>query len=691
MDITYFLQDNVKIPEKSKQKNDPQTKEFLAQLNELSSKGSIDLLELSFMMQLAKCSSSIVNVLWMTEIVNRLSDKGFAETCQRTFKIFDINQNCLCVDIDKIIGNLISSKKGSIEFTNDQRNAINEIFSFLVDYKRKTFGLYGYAGTGKTTTIVELVSFLVSNRHVNNIAFTAPTNKAVNVMKSKMRSNIKSLAEMYTGKEYDKNDFNFEDIVDILHGFGVKIDFITIHRLLNYKNDFDIEGDRIFVRNGPSSISNYELIIVDECSMIPIQIITHLFEDILTDNHKRSPKLIFCGDPAQLSPVNDDISAIFLKRPEQLSYDYFSRTMLNSEKNIRNKSVTRLQSIGSLERYNRLTNSIIGMKYVVLKDVVRNKIENVVGLCNNVRKWVENIIKAPDISKYSGAGVYIYKCDGKKKTESKWFNKFISMQKNNTNDNISNIILTWTNRQTDEYNTAIRNIMFKDKKNIDKFEVGDMLMLNDFYNFEEANVKGRFYTSEQIKVVDKDVNTKTCSEFTEQISKIMVKMKSSDYIIGKYKNLIKMLNTKTIRRYTVWKLSVQRMSEAKVKDTIPELYTIRVIHDQSKDLLKHDKETCLNMIKDFRKTLNEQFKEQESKIDKEIIRPLWRQWNKIFVDPFANVNYGNSHSVHKAQGSSFYNVFVDSDDILNNNNGDEAKRCIYTALTRSSNEIHLLV
>src|SRR5205807_904751 len=105
-------------------------------------------------------------------------------------------------------------------------------------------------------------------------------------------------------------------------------------------------------------------------------------------------------------------------------------------------------------------------------------------------------------------------------------------------------------------NATIRNIMFKDKKNIDKFEIGDVLMLNDFYNFDETAVRGkdmknRFYTSEQIKVVDKEVTIKECGDFIELISKIMIKMKSSDIIIGKYKSLIKILNSKTIRKYTV--------------------------------------------------------------------------------------------------------------------------------------------
>ncbi|AYV75955.1 MAG: UvrD-family helicase [Terrestrivirus sp.] len=99
----------------------------------------------------------------------------------------------------------------------------------------------------------------------------------------------------------------------------------------------------------------------------------------------------------------------------------------------------------------------------------------------------------------------------------------------------------------------------------------------------------------------------------------------------------------------------------------------------------------MELIKKFRKEMNQEYTESIRRVDKEIIRPLWRHHNKLFVDQFANVNYGNSHSVHKSQGSSFYNVFVDTDDILNNKNEDEAKRCIYTAFTRSSNELHILV
>ena len=77
--------------------------------------------------------------------------------------------------------------------------------------------------------------------------------------------------------------------------------------------------------------------------------------------------------------------------------------------------------------------------------------------------------------------------------------------------------------------------------------------------------------------------------------------------------------------------------------------------------------------------------------DEYLIRQLWKEWNKIFLEPFAKVNYGNSLTIHRSQGSQFYNVYIDVDDVLNNPEANESKRCLYTALTRTTNELHLLV
>lgn len=69
---------------------------------------------------------------------------------------------------------------------------------------------------------------------------------------------------------------------------------------------------------------------------------------------------------------------------------------------------------------------------------------------------------------------------------------------------------------------------------------------------------------------------------------------------------------------------------------------------------------------------------------------LWSQYNEIFIGPFANLNYGYAITIHKSQGSTYENVFVDISDIFDNLNCDEIKRCIYTSVTRSSSKVFLV-
>jgi len=44
-------------------------------------------------------------------------------------------------------------------------------------------------------------------------------------------------------------------------------------------------------------------------------------------------------------------------------------------------------------------------------------------------------------------------------------------------------------------------------------------------------------------------------------------------------------------------------------------------------------------------------------------------------------------TVHKSQGSTFENVFVDAEDILANPNREEALRCLYVAVSRASHNV----
>lgn len=716
MDITLFCEnsqdDNQNVKNKLDDKvilsiNKNKINEYLKIVTRLYDDKKIDNSDRTFLIKYIQVGGTIINVGKLVKIVNKVDDDELINFCFTTFdKFFTKEENILVKEINvkrkleyvKKIDDIIKcviNDNDAIKFTNDQMNAINKVINFISNDDTRVFGFYGYAGTGKTTTLVELISYLLIKGYIKSIGLTAPTNKAVNIMKSKMRSNLKIIYEKYTGKRCS-NDMNIDELLEQLCEVGVKIDFLTTHRLLNYKNDFNTEGERIFLKSGKSLIDEYNLVVIDECSMIPLQIIIHIFEEICrTDTNK---KIIFSGDEPQLNPINEKKSAIFITNKDNLDYTSFTKTVQEMDKVTIVKKMDNF--ISTKARYDQLTKEIIGMECITLKEVMRNKIGNIVRLCYNIREWVDDIIKAPQLERFKGHGVYFYQCKpNQSKIESEWFKTFIKYQESMINNNVSNIILTWTNDQMNTYNNEIRKIMFGNVYNnqkLDRFEIGDILMLGDFYNFDENVVKGqdnknRFYTSEQIKVMFKQQEMKKAGEFIEQINKVLIKMKGSDNILQKYKILIKNLNLKSARKYVCYNLSVQRLAEAIVKDKIVDTYSILVIHDSSKIILENDKNVSSLLIKNFRKSMLIDHKDCIRKMDKEIIKPLWRQWNKIFIDPFANVNYGNAHSVHKSQGSSFYNVFVDSDDILNNQNQEEAKRCIYTAFTRSSNELHILI
>ena len=636
----------------------------------------IDILEYSYMTKFIKNKGNIVNMKWMLELLNKLDDKKILDESTKLFNILEIDTSGkLNINTGKIINGLIET--GQIkEYSDDQKKAINNMINFLSNHNETVFGLYGYAGTGKTTTIVELTSYFIKKGLIKSIAYTAPTNKAVSVIKSKFRHHIQDILENVTHNVANYDGENIDDMLERLYKFGINIDFITIHRLLGYKNDFDNEGERIFCQKGDTNIKDYQMILIDECSMLPQQMIVQLFSSIRDakklagNNFKNIPKIIFTGDRAQLNAVNE------------ISNILFNQTnVITKNDHILNMAITDIKK----------------MESIVMKQVMRSKIDNIINLCINTRQWLEGDIKFPEPRKYVGNGVHIYKkVDSIKKTDSKWFKTYLENFKNNANTLLtSNIILTWTNKQCDEYNNVVRKRMFSNKKVIDKFEIGDILMLSDFYILDElksgSDKDNRFYTSEQIKIVQIERTPRQSIKFSENLPRSINKLKNHSVLESRYKTLVKNINGGTKRNYNIWKLHVNKLNDVISDSNNEAVYIIMVIDDSSEKLLNDEKQYCATAIKKFRSAMVSEFKTQAKTVDKIIIRQLWREWNKIFIEPFARVNYGCSITTHKSQSSTYATVFIDVDDILRNNAQNEAKRCLYTALTRASKEIHLLV
>ena len=718
MDITYWISEGEEQPNDNKWAQQHLIK-LLSDKYKKESKISLQ----DYMYLLYKIKNvNLINCQLFSKIICSLEDSEIIKQVNLLFShLYDVNGK---VNITQIIDNFIDDNKDKFKPTTDQYNALTKIIKYITDNDKFLFGLYGYAGTGKTTILTEIIHYLLSNKLIKSVVFSAPTNKAVDVCKTKFMKHVHNLYNVYKQMDSDKKDkkrdnqlkdddislmneladdkdkiihkkeeltqikdelipikeeeISLDDMLSFLETKGLTIDFITIHKLLNYKTDFDITGEKMFIKQTNNLMDQYELIIIDECSMIQLELISNIFDELYGKANVNS-KIIFSGDTAQLPPVNELNSSIFIKKKSDITEKDFIRAfppeiqeiMILDKEKIKNK-------------IDLLTDHILAIDCIIMKEIVRNTNNNVNDLCCEIRQWIDNEIRTPQFGKYVDKQiVYAYKKpEDKEKTDSKWFRTFIAELRGGQN----NIILAWTNRLCDLYNSTARSIMFGDKKVINEYEIGDILILTEFHDLGEET----FHTSEQIYVhhVEPDIYVRPLIKIN--LTKTALKMKNIIHIEQQLNNTINQLNTMIADRYQIWKLYVYRLSDVKQKNTIPNNHIIKVIQSTSNNLWNMNKNTCSELVRKLRNKLKKEFKTQISSIDVHIIKPLWKEINKTLISPFANVNYGFAITTHKSQGSTYYNIFVDVDDILSNKNDNEAKRCLYTSLTRSSNKIHLL-
>ena len=76
-----------------------------------------------------------------------------------------------------------------LRYTEGQKRALKAIAMFLQSALHFQFVLTGYAGTGKTTIVENIVNFALSKG--KTVYVVAPTNQAVKVLKEKMPEEIR--------------------------------------------------------------------------------------------------------------------------------------------------------------------------------------------------------------------------------------------------------------------------------------------------------------------------------------------------------------------------------------------------------------------------------------------------------------------------------------------------------------------
>ena len=141
---------------------------------------------------------------------------------------------------------------------------------FVQTPRQKYFRLTGYAGTGKSFLIIQLMKWLL-NQKINFVG-GSPTNKAV--------KNLKKLAA----------------------DAKISIEAHTVAQLLGQQPELnESTGKEEFISKGTDSIGGYQVALIDEFSMIS----KSNFKDINQAVWHTPTKVIFVGDAAQLPPVGE--------------------------------------------------------------------------------------------------------------------------------------------------------------------------------------------------------------------------------------------------------------------------------------------------------------------------------------------------------------------------------------------------
>ena len=172
------------------------------------------------------------------------------------------------------------------ESTADQRAAFAELVRFIQGRgdSSQSQVLSGYAGTGKTWLIVQLIMAATNQR----VAVCAPTHKAVAVIAAK-------LAEATNATQ---------------SGSGSrKIWSGTLHALLGLRLREDRDGgvqldlDR---QDKGTYFEDHDLVVIDEASMVGTQLLSHIAQ---FQHSGRRPRVLYVGDPGQLLPVEPEMAA----------------------------------------------------------------------------------------------------------------------------------------------------------------------------------------------------------------------------------------------------------------------------------------------------------------------------------------------------------------------------------------------
>jgi len=549
-----------------------------------------------------------------------------------------------------------------MNLNDEQLNAVEKIRLFL-ESSNKIFVLTGAAGTGKSTIISQL--FMTNDEPSKKIVISATTNKAVSVLK-----------EMF-------NKYNNKS----------NIDFSTIQKLCNVKICINHDGEQYFKfceqnpTNNVKTINDYNIIIVDEASMINLKLLNYL-------NRKKkhiNGKIIFVGDTNQLPPVNEISSLVFDSNYETVTLQNVMRYNSNILKfsirvrdSIINKEKISIKNIEdhSLKLYKKneewLNEYLINFSYNNIFLAYTNN------RCNEINNYIrKNYFNITNLREYVNDELIVFNNYYKKETITFYTSSSAKITMCALTEHVTPIFPLTSLFNLTHSIQAIMNINEKNKSELD--ETNDMcpICYEDMTDIEHLSETGcnHVFCDNCIKMWLKQHNT--CPFCRMVIVEDKLVINNNDIMSVMLNKVIELLNSNRIK---CWKLSIQPNTACQNSLTPTDILVVRKEFKKEFELHKEAIKSAIIELKHYIYTT------KSTQDNKFLLTRLWEYYYDNYINMFADISYGYCITVHKSQGSTFDNVFIDSQNILKYNREDNINyKCLYTAITRASKKIFILI
>jgi hypothetical protein len=207
-------------------------------------------------------------------------------------------------------------------FNNSQQTGIKAIEAFLASPNDKYLNLLGQAGTGKTFVISHIV-----NKHflTHNFFVMGPTNKCTKVLREN----------------------------------GLRAQTIT--KFLKMKHNYSDDGDATFEPNigewSKMKITNTDILVVDECSMISV----NCYHYLQMFQQAYDCSIIFIGDSCQLVPVQKDTqknSVSFLSQTFNITNSHTFTEIVRSKQPVVQATYNMFRGYCEDENHDKLINEL---------------------------------------------------------------------------------------------------------------------------------------------------------------------------------------------------------------------------------------------------------------------------------------------------------------------------------------------